>query len=148
MELGQGRWELAFLQFQYATEMHPEDPAAFISLADLMLKNGWLEAPEAVLDKAIEAAPDRADAHVRRADIRFRLGRYFGALQDAQLAVAGLAKDASAWALLVRSAARSQGTAEGLKAVARAIAACGRTADFREGTEAFIAKRPPDFQGR
>jgi 2-(1,2-epoxy-1,2-dihydrophenyl)acetyl-CoA isomerase len=30
----------------------------------------------------------------------------------------------------------------------RAIAACGRTADFREGTEAFIAKRPPDFQGR
>ena len=30
----------------------------------------------------------------------------------------------------------------------RAIAACGRTADFREGTEAFIAKRPPKFQGR
>ena len=30
----------------------------------------------------------------------------------------------------------------------RAIAACGRTADFREGTEAFIAKRPAEFQGR
>ena len=30
----------------------------------------------------------------------------------------------------------------------RAIAACGRSADFREGTEAFIAKRPPEFQGR
>jgi 2-(1,2-epoxy-1,2-dihydrophenyl)acetyl-CoA isomerase len=30
----------------------------------------------------------------------------------------------------------------------RAIAACGRSADFREGTEAFFAKRPPRFQGR
>jgi 2-(1,2-epoxy-1,2-dihydrophenyl)acetyl-CoA isomerase len=30
----------------------------------------------------------------------------------------------------------------------RAIAACGRTADFREGADAFFAKRPPKFQGR
>jgi 2-(1,2-epoxy-1,2-dihydrophenyl)acetyl-CoA isomerase len=30
----------------------------------------------------------------------------------------------------------------------RAIAACGRTADFREGADAFFAKRSPKFQGR
>jgi 2-(1,2-epoxy-1,2-dihydrophenyl)acetyl-CoA isomerase len=30
----------------------------------------------------------------------------------------------------------------------RAIAACGRTADFREGADAFFAKRPPTFHGR
>lgn len=30
----------------------------------------------------------------------------------------------------------------------RAIAACGRTADFREGADAFFAKRAPKFQGR
>ena len=30
----------------------------------------------------------------------------------------------------------------------RAIAACGRTADFREGVDAFFAKRPARFQGR
>jgi 2-(1,2-epoxy-1,2-dihydrophenyl)acetyl-CoA isomerase len=29
----------------------------------------------------------------------------------------------------------------------RAIAACGRSADFREGANAFFAKRPPKFQG-
>jgi 2-(1,2-epoxy-1,2-dihydrophenyl)acetyl-CoA isomerase len=29
-----------------------------------------------------------------------------------------------------------------------AIAACGRTADFREGADAFFAKRPPKFRGR
>ncbi len=29
----------------------------------------------------------------------------------------------------------------------RAIAACARTADFREGADAFFAKRPPKFQG-
>jgi 2-(1,2-epoxy-1,2-dihydrophenyl)acetyl-CoA isomerase len=30
----------------------------------------------------------------------------------------------------------------------RAIAATGRTADFREGADAFFAKRPPKFKGR
>jgi 2-(1,2-epoxy-1,2-dihydrophenyl)acetyl-CoA isomerase len=30
----------------------------------------------------------------------------------------------------------------------RAIAACGRTADFREGADAFFAKRSPKFAGR
>lgn len=30
----------------------------------------------------------------------------------------------------------------------RAIADCGRTADFREGADAFFAKRPAKFQGR
>ena len=30
----------------------------------------------------------------------------------------------------------------------RAIAACGRTADFREGADAFFTKRPAKFEGR
>ncbi len=57
-----------------------------------MGRHGWLEAPEAALDRALEAAPQRADAHAMRAEFRFRLGRYYGALIDAQAAIAGAAE--------------------------------------------------------
>ena len=35
-----------------------------------------------------------------------------------------------------------------LQAEAQCFDACARTADLREGIEAFFAKRPPQFQGR
>ncbi len=88
MELGLGNWELAFLELETLSALHPEDPDCWIALADLMVKRGWLEAPEAALDKALDAAPGRADAHALRADLRFRLGRYHGALVDARAALA------------------------------------------------------------
>src|SRR5690348_11443967 len=31
-----GDWELAFLEYQTTTEMHPEDPEGWVGLADLM----------------------------------------------------------------------------------------------------------------
>jgi len=111
MELGVGNWELALLEFESMTESHPEDPDGWIGLAGIMAKRGWLEAPEAALDKAIEAAPQRADAHALRGDIRFRLGRYHGALMDAQAALAAAPKDARSRSLLVRSEARVHGVA-------------------------------------
>jgi tetratricopeptide (TPR) repeat protein len=127
MELGLGNWELAFLEFQSLTEMHPEDPNGWIGVASLMVKSGLLGTPEEALDKAIAAAPKRADAHLLRGDIRFRSGRYHGAHLDAEAAVAEEArKDAASWVLLVRSAARSQGTQAGIEAAERGIAAVGR----------------------
>lgn len=126
LELSQDKWELAYLELQSLTEMHPEDPEAWLGLADLMMKSGWLEAPEAALDQAIEAAPERADAHERRGGIRFKLGRYFGAREDARIAVAGSPKDAKAWALLLRSTARAEGTEAGIEAARRGVAAAGR----------------------
>src|SRR5688500_3838885 len=66
LELRSGEWELAFLEFQSLTEIHPGDPEGWIGLAELMVKSGLLEAPEAALDKAIAAAPKRADAHWQR----------------------------------------------------------------------------------
>ena len=87
LELGLGNWELALLELQSVVEFHPEDPESFLAVAELKLQHGWLEAPEAALDDAIELAPGRADARRMRAEIRFRLGRYYGARQD--LAAAG-----------------------------------------------------------
>ena len=91
MELGQGEWELAFLELESLTERHPEDAESWTALADLMVKRGWLEAPEAALDRALEADPQRAEPHAMRADLRFRLGRYHGARVDADTALASAA---------------------------------------------------------
>jgi tetratricopeptide (TPR) repeat protein len=126
MELGVGNWEVAFLEFQSLSELHPEDPNGWIGLSDLMMKSGLLETPEAALDRAIEVAPRRADAHRLRGDVRFRLGRYHGAHLDAEAAVAEAPKDVASWVLLVRSAARSLGTDAGIEAVSRGLAAVGK----------------------
>jgi cellulose synthase operon protein C len=126
MELRLGHWEIAFLEFQSLTELHPEDPDGWIGLADLMVKSSLLEAPEAALDKAIATAPKRADARRLRGEIRFRLGRYYGAHLDAQAAVAQAPRDAASWGLLVRSMARLNGADAGIEAANRAIAAVGQ----------------------
>lgn len=126
MELRLGHWELALLEFQSLTELHPEDPDGWIGLANLMVESGLLEGPEAALDKALEAAPKRADARRLRGEIRFRLGRYYGAQLDAQAAVAEAPKDAASWVLLVRSTARSNGADAGIEAAHRGIAALGQ----------------------
>jgi tetratricopeptide (TPR) repeat protein len=126
LELRLGHWELAFLEFQSLTEMHPEDPDGWIGLADLMVKSGLLEAPERALDKAIAAAPHRAEAHWQRGEIRFRLGRYYGSHLDAQAATRHAPTHAASWALLVRSAARVDGAGAGIEAARRGIAVIGQ----------------------
>jgi predicted Zn-dependent protease len=120
-----GDWELAFLEYQTMTEMHPEDPDGWLGLADLMVRTGLVSAPEAALDSAIEANPRRADAHRMRAAMRFELGRYHGALRDAELAVGAEPGEVASWDLLVRSTARSKGPAAGLEAATRAVKSVG-----------------------
>ena len=126
MDLGAGNWELAFLELQSLTEIHPELPDGWLALARLMIDSGLLEAPEAALDKAIDAAPAQAEARAMRGNIRFLLGRYSGARLDAQAAVAGSPKDATAWALLARATAHTEGIAAGVEVANRGIAAAGR----------------------
>src|ERR1700682_3024949 len=62
MELGLGNWELAFLEFQSLTELHPEDPSGWIAVAGMMMKSGLLGTPQETLDQAIAAAAERAGA--------------------------------------------------------------------------------------
>ena len=121
LERSLGDSALAFLAFQNLTEMHPEDPEAWIGLADLMLKDGLLEAPEAALDAAVDLSPDRGDARLLRGRIRFRLGRYAGALQDARAAVAAYPADAASRELIVQSSARAVGVASALEALHEAL---------------------------
>src|SRR6478672_5560671 len=52
-EMSVGDWDLAFLEFQSLTEMHPEDPRGWIGIADLMLRTGLLAPPDAALDSAV-----------------------------------------------------------------------------------------------
>ncbi len=125
MELGVGQTDSAFLAYESLTEMHPEDVDGWLKLAGLMVKRGQLEAPEALLDRAIELDPHRGDLRLMRGNIRLRLGRYYGAFQDAQAAVSATPDDADGWVLFVRAAARSQGAASGLALVTRAIGRLG-----------------------
>ena len=121
LERSLGNSALALLAFQNLTEVHPEDPEAWIGLADLMLKNGLLEAPEAALDAAVDLSPDRGDARLLRGRIRFRLGRYAGALQDARAAVAAYPADAGSRELIVQSSVRAVGVAAALEALNEAL---------------------------
>ena len=125
MELSLGNWELAFVELESQAAAHPEDASAFVHLAELMREDGLLEAPEAALDRAIALAPARPEARSLRADIRFRLGRYSGALADAQAAVTAAPDDAFSWLVLVRATSRSQGRDAGKQAARRALAAAG-----------------------
>ncbi len=143
MESALGNWELAFLELESLTELHPEQPEAFITLARMMLGGGLLEAPEAVLDAAIAAAPARPDAHILRADIRDRLGRYSGAHFDAQAAVARAPKDPTAWAMLARTTARTQGKATGIEAARRYIATVGSDPILKQTLELIERGQEP-----
>jgi predicted Zn-dependent protease len=109
LELARGSSEVAFLEYQGLTEMSPEDPDGWIALARLMRASALLEAPEATLDQALEAAPGNAAAHRERGEIRERLGRYLGALEDARAASRAAPDDAGAKSLLLHAEARARG---------------------------------------
>jgi predicted Zn-dependent protease len=143
MELGLGRTELAFVEYQSLTEMHPEEPAGWIRVAELMRRSGLLEAPEAALDKAIEAAPRNAEAHLARGQIRFRLGRYRGAVDDARAAVDADPANADAWQLLVTATARAEGPSAGVEIARQAPGTVSSRLDLATDSTLAAPPAPP-----
>lgn len=148
VELDLGNWELAFLEYQSLTELRPDDPDGWTALASVLVKGGLLVAPEAALDNAIALAPERAETRALRADLRSRLGRYHGAHLDAQAAVQRRPTDPASWALLVRTAARSQGREAGLEAAGRGIAAVGEDPALVRLRDWLSSERAADAIGR
>src|SRR6185436_15694165 len=55
-ELARGQWEIAFLEYQELTDLHPEDPEGWIGLGGLMLKTGLLATSEAAPPDGCERA--------------------------------------------------------------------------------------------
>jgi tetratricopeptide (TPR) repeat protein len=141
MELAAGNTDLAFLEYETLSEMHPESPDGFVGVATVMVKTGLIETPETTLDSAVEVAPARADARLMRGDLRFQLGRYSGALLDAQAAVAGAPKDPAAWALLVDSTARARGLTAAIEEATRGAQALGDDRAARSRIACLQAER-------
>ncbi len=84
LHLRRHEFEEAFLCLQSHADAFPDDEEGWSDLAELRLQTSQLEEAEAALTSAVGRAPDRVDLLQRRAEIRYRRGRYHGALMDAQ----------------------------------------------------------------
>lgn len=123
LERRQGRIEHAFLELMAYTELAPEDADGWILLADLHTSLAQPAEAEAALTRALEADPGREPLRRRRAELRFRLGRFRSALADAEVAVRRDPTDVEAWMVLCRAVATMRGPGAGDEAVRKAIAA-------------------------
>jgi len=84
LQLRQHRLEDAFLCLQSYTDAFPDDPEGWSALAEVRQQASQPDEAEAALTNAVGRAPDRADLLQRRADLRYRRGRFHGAALDAQ----------------------------------------------------------------
>ncbi|MFN2549564.1 MAG: tetratricopeptide repeat protein [Myxococcales bacterium] len=109
LELGANRLDHAFLHYQALTELQPGSARAWLGLARVRIAADQPEEAEAALTRALEAGLAGEPDIRLRAQLRYRFGRYHGALLDAERAVRLDPRDAQAWLVAVRSAARLDG---------------------------------------
>jgi tetratricopeptide (TPR) repeat protein len=71
-----GRIEEAAAIIRRSIERHPEDDLAYRLLSETELQHGRLEAALAAVERALERASDKAEYHVHRGHLLYRLGRF------------------------------------------------------------------------
>jgi predicted Zn-dependent protease len=125
LELGRGRLEEAFLQFQALSELEPENPAGWDGLARVRMAAGQPDAALAALDSLLGVAPDRVARRLDRAELRLERQRFRGAGLDAEAVLKSDPRSARAWAVLARSTAVMKGRAAGVEVAERALRQVG-----------------------
>jgi cellulose synthase operon protein C len=126
LELQRGHLEQAFLEFQSLAELQPESADGWLGLGQVRVAAGQPAEAEAAFSRMLELAPDRGVARVQRSELRYQLGRYRGALLDAQRAVRDDPRNARAWVALAQATARMKGNAAGLEEAEHGVASVGR----------------------
>ena len=121
LELDEKRLEPAFLHFQALSELQPGNTQAWLGLSRVRIAADQAEEAEAALSRAIDAGLEDEAAIKQRAQLRYRFGRYHGALIDAERAIRLDPRDAEAWLIAARSALHESGKDEAI--VERAVAA-------------------------
>jgi len=98
--------ERAFIELQSYTDAFPDDPEGWSDLAEVRLHASQLQQAEAAMTNAVERARERADLRLRRADLRSRIGRYHGAVMDAQAVLRHDPDSVAARTILTAASAR------------------------------------------
>jgi tetratricopeptide (TPR) repeat protein len=125
LELKRNRIEHAFLQFDACTELAPQAPEGWLGLAEVRTRAGQPEEAEAALSQAVDLVPERDGVRRTRAELRARIGRFHGALVDAEASLRRDPRDLAAWMVFCSATWRIRGPAAGAEAVRKAVAAAG-----------------------
>lgn len=97
--------EQAFLELQSYADAFPDDAEGWSDLAGVRMQAAQPEQAEAAITNAVELAPERTDLRLRRSALRLQIGRYHGAVLDAQAVLRQDTGSAEAQAVLARAEA-------------------------------------------
>jgi tetratricopeptide (TPR) repeat protein len=146
LELQRGHPEQAFLEFQSQSELEPQNPEGWLGLAQVRSAANQPEDAELAMDRVLELAPQRPGARTLRAEIRYRLGRYQGALLDAEQAVRADATDVRAWSIFIRAVGQTKGLSAASEVGDKALAATGNAPEVQREVASLQAAAPPAAQ--
>jgi tetratricopeptide (TPR) repeat protein len=119
--------------------MHPENAEGWLGLAHLLAVSGLPAEAEVAATRALRVAPAHAEAYRFRAELRYQIGRYFGADLDIKKATRLAPSEASAWDLPGKVTAQLKTNAARAHALSqRPHMAAGESGQFWPGSLARL----------